>query len=52
MQQLNYFDTPNLKPSVKRKIGRPNRVTPKIVFDVVGALNRHRSNKYMISHFN
>ena len=51
MQQLNLFEKPNLKPPVKRKVGRPNKVTPKIVFDVVDALNRHKSNKYIISTY-
>jgi len=51
MQQLNLFDISNLKPSVKRKVGRPNKVTPKIVFDVIDALKRHKSNKYIISHY-
>ena len=51
MKQINLFDTPNLKPVVKRKVGRPNKVTPKIVFDVTDAINRRKSNKYIISHY-
>ena len=51
MQQLKLFDTSNLKPSVKRKVGRPNKVTPKIVFDVTDALKYCKSNKYIISHY-
>lgn len=52
MQQLNLFDTPNLKPPVKIKLGRPNKVTPEIVFNVVDAIKRNKSNKNIISEFN
>jgi hypothetical protein len=51
MQQLNIFNTHNLKPSVKRKIGRPNKITPEIVFNVFDALKRRKPNKSIISKY-
>ena len=49
MKQLTLFDTSILSSVTRRKVGRRNKVTPKIVFDVVEALKLGKSNKIIIS---
>tara|TARA_B110000908_G_C9851741_1_gene270210 strand:- start:204 stop:470 length:267 start_codon:yes stop_codon:yes gene_type:complete len=52
MQQLFLFnDFPTHKKTPQSKQGRPNTITPKIVFDVVESLKSKKSNQYIISKF-
>lgn len=50
MQQLDIFthtcDEP--LPSAKKRVGRPNKITPKLVFDVIDDINKNIKNKKII----
>ena len=52
MKQLFLFDdlTKQTK-DILSKQGRPNTITPKIVFDVVESLKSQKSNKQIIASF-
>ena len=48
MKQLDIFTNAEAEPSPKKSVGRPSKINPKLVFDVIDDINKKLKNKKII----
>lgn len=52
MKQLNLFDKTESKNKPKRKVGRPLKLSPDTVYQVIDDINKKLKNKFIIQKNN